>query len=136
MEKIAPLIDSLRDKHGDGPVCHEPDIAPSTYYRHQQRTRCSERRCGRDRRDVQRVKDTGRVWEESYGVCGCHKIWHQLKREGVSVARCTVSRLMKATGLTGVGRGKKVRTTVSRKEGAAGNRVNRQLWQNGQTRCG
>ena len=54
------------------------------------------------------------------------KVWHQLLREGIRVARCTVARLMAVMGLAGVLRGKKVRTTVSWKTVAAGDRVNRQ----------
>ncbi|EFW0716908.1 IS3 family transposase, partial [Shigella sonnei] len=55
------------------------------------------------------------------------KVWRQLLREGIRVARCTVARLMAVMGLVGVLRGKKVRTTVSRKTVAAGDRVNRQF---------
>lgn len=55
------------------------------------------------------------------------KVWRQLLREGVRVARCTVARLMAVMGLAGVLRGKKVRTTVSRKAVAAGDCVNRQF---------
>lgn len=61
---------------------------------------------------------------------GCmvtRKIWHQLKREGISVARCTVARLIKALGISGVVRGKGVRTTRSNKAEAAQDRVNRQF---------
>ncbi len=117
MEKIAPLVDTLRDEHGVGPVCHELDIAPSTYYRHQQLCWYSEK-CSRR---VQRVHD------ENHSVYGVRKVWRQLLREGISVARCTVARLMTVMGLAGVRRGKKVRTTVSRKDVAAGDRVNRQF---------
>ncbi|EIH1208433.1 IS3 family transposase, partial [Escherichia coli] len=63
----------------------------------------------------------------NHSVYGVRKVWRQLLREGVTVARCTVERLMKVMGLAGVRRGKKVRTTVSRKEAAAGDRVNRQF---------
>ena len=55
------------------------------------------------------------------------KVWRQLLREGIRVARCTVARLMAVMGLAGVLRGKKVRTTISRKAVAAGDRVNRQF---------
>lgn len=59
---------------------------------------------------------------------GADKVWRQLTREGVAVARCTVERLMRKLGLRGVMRGKVVRTTVS--EGKAPcpmDRVNRQF---------
>lgn len=67
------------------------------------------------------------MYDENYSVYGIRKVWRQLQREGFSVARCTVARLMKAMGLAGVLRGKKVRTTVSRKAEAAHDRVNRQF---------
>lgn len=127
MEKIAPLVDTLRNEHGVGPVCHELDIAPSTYYRQQQLRRSPEKRCQRERRDDLLKTDIQRVYDENHSVYGVRKVWRQLLREGFSVARCTVARLMKGSGLAGVRRGKKVRTTVSRKAEAAHDRVNRQF---------
>lgn len=120
-------MDSLRHEHGVGSVCHELDIAPSTYYRHQQHRRQPERRSLRERRDDLLKADIQRVYDENHSVYGVRKVWRQLLREGISVARCTVARLMNVMGLAGVRRGKKVRTTVSRKEMAAGDRVNRQF---------
>ena len=67
------------------------------------------------------------MYDENHSVYGVRKVWRQLLRESISVARCTVARLMKTMGLAGVLRGKKVLTTVSRKEAAAGDRVNRQF---------
>ncbi len=54
-----------------------------------------------------------RVHTENYGVYGARKVWHQLRREGIDVARCTVQRLMRHLGLTGAVRGKTRRTTVA-----------------------
>ncbi|KDY05293.1 HTH-like domain protein, partial [Escherichia coli 2-316-03_S4_C2] len=68
-----------------------------------------------------------RVYDENHQVYGVRKVWRQLLREGIRVARCTVARLMAVMGLAGVLRGKKVRTTISRKAVAAGDRVNRQF---------
>ncbi|ELD8112348.1 IS3 family transposase, partial [Salmonella enterica subsp. enterica serovar Benin] len=68
-----------------------------------------------------------RVYDENHSVYGVRKVWRQLLREGISVARCTVARLMTVMGLVGLLLGKKVRTTVSRKDAAAGDRVNRQF---------
>lgn len=110
-----PLVDTLRDEYGVGPVCHGLDIAPSTYYLHQQHP---------DRRS-QRAQREQRVYDENHSVYGIRKVWRQLLWENISVAKYTVSRLMKAMGLAGVLRGKKVRTTFSRKGAAAGDRVNR-----------
>ena len=120
-------MDSLRHVHGVGSVCHDLDIAPSTYYRHQQHRRQPERRSPRERRDDLLKAEIQRVYDENHSVYGVRKVWRQLLREGISVARCTVARLMNIMGLAGVRRGKKVRTTVSRKEMAAGDRVNRQF---------
>lgn len=127
MEKIAPLVDTLRDEHGVGPVCHELDIAPSTYYRHQQLCRYPEKRSQRVQSDDLLKPEIQRVYNENHSVYGVRKVWRQLLREGISVARCTVARLMNVMGLAGVRRGKKVRTTASRKNAAAGDRVNRQF---------
>ncbi len=99
-----PLLDKLRKLYGAGPVCSELHIAPSTYYHCQQQRHHPDKRSARAQRD------------------DC-----QLLREGIRVARCTVARLMAVMGLAGVLRGKKVRTTISRKAVAAGDRVNRQF---------
>lgn len=53
------------------------------------------------------------VWDENFGVYGARKVWRQLLRDGVRVARCTVERLMKAMGLQGVRRGRVIKTTQS-----------------------
>ena len=122
-----PLLDTLSKRHGVGPVCHELDIAPSTYYRHHGHRQHPDTRSQRDRRDDQLRQEIQRVYDENYSVYGVRKVWRQLQREGFIVARCTIARLMKVMGLTGVLRGKKVRTTISRKEAAAEDRVNRQF---------
>lgn len=122
-----PLLNTLRGKYGVGPVCHELNIAPSTYYRHQDLHQHPEKRSQRDRHDDQLKQEIRRVYDENYSVYGVRKVWRQLQREGFIVARCTIARLMKSMGLTGVLRGKKVRTTVSRKAEAAHDRVNRQF---------
>ncbi|EIX1854755.1 IS3 family transposase [Cronobacter sakazakii] len=127
LEKIMPLLENLSGEHGVGPVCHELDIAPSTYYCHQQRRKCPERRSSRDKRDAVLIPEIQRVYEENYSVYGVRKVWRQLKREGVGVARCTIERLMKALQLRGVTRGKSVRTTRSNKAETPQDRVNRQF---------
>ncbi|WP_413469859.1 IS3 family transposase [Serratia quinivorans] len=127
VEKIMPLMDTLSESHGVETVCHELDIAPSTYYRHRVQRQHPEKRSLRTQRDDQLKTEIQRVYDENYSVYGVRKVWRQLWREGFSVARCTVARLMKVMGLAGVRRGKKVRTTVSRKAEAAHDRVNRQF---------
>ena len=54
-----------------------------------------------------------RIWQANLQVYGADKVWKQLGREGLAVARCTVERLMRRQGLRGVMRGKVVRTTIS-----------------------
>ncbi|MCW8114096.1 IS3 family transposase [Yersinia intermedia] len=127
LEKIMPLIDSLSAAHGVESVCHELDIAPSTYYLHRQHHLHPEKRSQRDRNDERLKTEIQRVFDDNYRVYGAKKVWGQLLREKVSVARCTVERLMRALGLVSVRRGKKVRTTVSRKDNAAQDRVNRKF---------
>ncbi len=104
---MMPLLDTLRVSHGVGPVCHELDIAPSTYYRYQNQRQHPEKRSQRDRRDDQLKLEVQRVYDENYSVYGVRKVWHQLQRESFSVVRCTIARLMKSMGLTGVRREKK-----------------------------
>ena len=58
------------------------------------------------------MPDIQRVWHTNFQVYGARKVWRQLNREGIEVARCTVERLMARAGLQGVRRGKVVRTTV------------------------
>ncbi|MFY4597901.1 IS3 family transposase [Escherichia coli] len=127
LEKIMPLLDKLREQYGGGPVCSELHIAPSTYYHCQQQRHHPDKRCTRAQRDDWLKREIQRVYDENHQVYGVRKVWRQLLREGIRVARCTVARLMAVMGLAGVLRGKKVRTTVSRKTVATGDRVNRQF---------
>ncbi|HDP5106508.1 TPA: IS3 family transposase [Escherichia coli] len=127
LEKMMPLLDKLREQYGVGPVCSELHVAPSTYYHCQQQRHHPEKRSARAQRDDWLKKEILRVYDENHQVYGVRKVWRQLLREGIRVARCTVARLMAVMGLAGVLRGKKVRTTISRKAIAAGDRVNRQF---------
>ena len=97
---------------GSSLFCAELPIAPSVYYEHKRREREPERCSARSRRDaVVRTRIRG-VWESNFGVYGARKVWCQLQREGVEVARCTVERLMRHQGLKGVVRGERKRTTI------------------------
>ncbi|MEW9727354.1 IS3 family transposase [Escherichia coli] len=127
LEKVMPLLDKLRKLYGVGPVCSELHIAPSTYYHCQQQRHHPDKRSARAQRDDWLKKEILRVYDGNHQVYGVRKVWSQLLREGIRVARCTVARLMAVMGLAGVLRGKKVRTTISRKAVAAGDRVNRQF---------
>nr|WP_187531545.1 IS3 family transposase [Escherichia coli] len=127
LEKMMLLLDKLREQYGVGPLCSELHIAPSTYYHCQQQRHHPDKRSARAQRDNWLKKEIQRVYDENHKVYGVRKVWRQLLREGIRVARCTVARLMAVMGLAGVLRGKKVRTTISRKAVAAGDRVNRQF---------
>ncbi len=103
-------------------------IAPSGYWRHAAQLKHPELRGARAQRDDALMPDIQRVWQANLQVYGADKVWRQLNREGIEVARCTVERLMKRMGLEGVRRGKKVRTTIpDTKAPCPLDRVNRQF---------
>jgi len=106
-------IDQHRSVYGALPICKELQIAPSAYWRHAARQRNPALRSPRARRDDDLIPQIQRVFEDNHGVYGADKVWRQLNREGITVARCTVERLMRIQGLQGVHRGKRVRTTVA-----------------------
>lgn len=101
------FIDAYRDRFGVEPICRVLQFAPSTYWSAKRRGRSA-----RSIRDEQLQVETTRVYEENFGVYGAPKVWAQLNREGIGVARCTVERLMRNMGLSGAVRGKTKRTTV------------------------
>ena len=107
------FIDRYRDKHGVEPICKMLQIAPSGYWRHAARQRRPELRSARTRRDEVMLPMIENVWRSNLQVYGADKVWRQLGREGVRVARCTVERLMSRNGMRGAIRGKRVRTTIS-----------------------
>jgi putative transposase len=109
------FVEEHRDIHGVEPICRLLPIAPSTYYEHVDRRRDPAKLSARAKRDAELRDEIQRVWEENFRVYGVRKVWRQLRRKGIEVARCTVARLMRAMGLRGVVRGKAVRTTVSDK---------------------
>jgi transposase InsO family protein len=103
-------------------------IAPSAYWRHAARQRQPALRSLRARRDAELAPHIQRVWHANLQVYGADKVWLQLNREGVTVARCTVERLMGLLGLQGVRRGKKQRTTIADPKAPCPlDRVNRQF---------
>ena len=107
------FIDAHRALHGVEPICRVLPIAPSTYRTHAARRTDPGKLPARARRDIMLKTEIRRVYEENFQVYGIRKVWRQLLREGIALARCTVARLMRAMGLHGVVRGKKVRTTIS-----------------------
>jgi putative transposase len=109
---MVSFIDGHRAEYGVEPICDVLPIAPSTYYEHKAQGKDPERRSPRAKRDARLRDEIHKVWEENFGVYGVRKVWRQLKREGVAVARCTVERLMREMGLCGAVRGRKFRTTI------------------------
>ena len=104
---MVSYIDEHRGRFGVEPICKELPIAPSTYYAHRARRRDPEGRSDRVQRDERLMPEIQRVWEENFRVYGARKVWLQLNREGIDVARCTVARLMKTLGIEGVRRGRR-----------------------------
>ncbi len=106
------FIDQQRERFGVEPICTQLQVAPSAYWRHAARQRDPALLSARARRDAFLIPHIQRVWQANFQVYGADKVWRQLQREGIAVARCTVERLMRQQGLRGVRRGKAVRTTV------------------------
>ncbi len=106
------FVDKQRERYGVEPICRELPIAPSTYYEQKARERDPSRLPNRLRRDGQLREQIGRVYRENFEVYGVRKVWRQLEREGIPVARCTVARLMRAMGLCGAIRGRRFKTTI------------------------
>ncbi|MFD2406257.1 IS3 family transposase [Azorhizophilus paspali] len=112
LQAMKAFIDDHREVYGVEPICRVLPIAPSTHYAHAQGQADPERHSSRARRDEVLSRHIQRIWEENFQVYGVRKVWRQLLREGVRVARCTVERLMQRLGLQGVVRGKSVKTTT------------------------
>jgi len=106
------FIDDHRGVYGVEPICQVLPIAPSTYHAHVARRADPAKASARARRDEVLCDQIRRVHAANFGVYGARKIWRQLGREGVVVARCTVERLMRQLGLQGAVRGKETRTTM------------------------
>ena len=116
---MVAFIDENRDEYGVEPICEVLPIAPSTYYEHRARAKDPDKRPAREKRDEQLRPQIQRVWNENHAVYGADKVWHQLFREKVDVARCTVERLMRNMGLHGAVRGKAFKVTTVADETAA-----------------
>ena len=95
------FIDEHRGAYGAEPICKVMQIAPSTYWLHAQRLARPELRPERAKRDDVLADEVRRVWQANMQVYGVRKVWRQLHREGLQVARCTVTRLMRRLGLQG-----------------------------------
>ena len=110
---MVSFIDDHRANYGVEPICAQLQIAPSTFYEHKARQTDPERLPARAKRDAELTFDIQRVWEENFQVYGARKVWRQLNREDIEVARCTVERLMQRLGIEGARRGRSCRTTIS-----------------------
>ena len=108
---MTAFIDEHRAEYGVEPMCSVLPIAPSTYYAHKVVERDPEQRSDRAKRDEELLVKISRIYEASKRRYGALKVWRELKRQKVKVARCTVERLMREAGLQGVVRGRKKRTT-------------------------
>jgi transposase InsO family protein len=109
------FIDDHRAAHGVEPICRGLTIAPSTYHAHVAKRADPGKLSARARRDIVLKAEVRRVFVANFQVYGVRKVWRQLRREGMEIARCTVARLVRGMGLQGVIRGKPMRTTVSDK---------------------
>lgn len=104
---MVKFIDQQKESWGVEPICQSLPIAPSTYHLVKSKERNPEKCSLREKRDNELKVLIRKVWDENYQVYGARKVWHQLLREGHSVARCTIERLMKELGLQGAVRGQK-----------------------------
>jgi putative transposase len=95
------------------PACAVLEFPVSTYYAAKKRVRDPSRRQQRDEWLKEQIM---RVWEDrkkGRRLYGARKVWLQLRREGIGVARCTVERLMGEMGIAGAAaRRKAPRTTM------------------------
>ncbi len=109
---MVSFIDDHRDEYGVEPICEMLPIAPSTFYEHMAKRVNPDLRPARVKRDDELRPEIQRIWNENRRVYGAYKIWRQIHREGQEVARCTVERLMRSLGISGVVRGKNFKTTI------------------------
>jgi putative transposase len=109
---MVAFIDDLRATYGVEPICRVLPIAPSTYFRHKLLARDPSRRSARAISDDVLRAIIRRIWEENQRVYGPRKVWKQMGRDGLRVARCRVRRLMRELGLVGATRGRAWTTTT------------------------
>jgi transposase InsO family protein len=106
------FIDDHRMMYGVEPICRVLPIAPSTYFHHKRRARDPVRRSVRAVSDEVLRAIIRQIWDENHRVYGPRKVWKQMGREGLRVARCRVRRLMRELGLVGASRGRAWTTTT------------------------
>ncbi|MEP3301147.1 MAG: IS3 family transposase, partial [Roseibium sp.] len=127
VQDMIAFIEENRDI-GVEPICKHLPIAPSTFYNHMAKRANPDLLSDRAKRDKALRPEIKRVWEQNYKVYGVRKVWHQLRREGLDVARCTVARLMKDMDIQGIIRGKPHKTTIpDKKQPCPLDKVNREF---------
>lgn len=104
---MSAFIDANRDRFGVEPICREIEVSGSAYWA--RKTRPPSARSERDEYLLRCIK---RVHTASGGVYGQLKVWDELLDEDITVARCTIERLMRAHGIQGICNGKVKRTTL------------------------
>jgi putative transposase len=104
---VIRFIDAYREQYRVEPICEALQVAPSTYYSAKARPPCRRRIT-----DEALTAEIRRVHAANFAVYGARKVWRQLNREGIPIARCRTERLMRQMGLAGRVRGKKKRTTI------------------------
>ena len=124
-------IDAERHRFGVEPICGVLQFAPRTYYAAKARPPSQ-----RALRDAELEPEIARVHRDNFGVYGVDKVWAQLNREGVRVARCTVARLMRELGLRGIVRGKPKFTTTPGDEADRPRDLRRPSFPRGRRRTG
>ena len=102
---MTTFIDAHRDEYGVEPICKVLPVAPSTFYEREAHRVHHSRSPARARRDGKVREQIRRAWEENFRVYGVRQVWHQLGRESIIAARCTVAQPMRELGLCGVVRG-------------------------------
>ncbi len=109
---MTSFVDDHRGDYGVEPICAELPIAPSTYYEQKAREVNPDRLPTRAKRDAELEVEVRRVWDENFRVYGARKVWRQLNREQIRIAKCTTERLMQKLGIRGVVRGRAYKTTI------------------------
>jgi len=115
---MVDFIEKNRSEYGVEPICTMLPIAPATYYEYRARRRDPDRRSARAKSDELLRAEIRRIYDDNFAVYGAEKVWRQLRREGRTVARCTVERLMREMGLRGAVRGRAFKVTTVADESA------------------
>jgi putative transposase len=114
------FIDANRGRRSAGlvwgvePICRVLQVAPSTFYAAKKRPRSA-----RALRDARLRVEIRRVYDANFMAYGADKVWDQLNKDGIRVARCTIERLMRDMGLAGVSRGNRFKPTTTISDDAA-----------------